>query len=364
MPFAAAPAATHAELAGLIARGDRRRAAALLVRDHASAVLALCRSMVRDARAAEDLSQDAFARAFGALEGFRGEASPRTWLLRIARNRCLDHLDRARRAPWLAGGDPDPEPDAHAAAEPPPYDLLTRREDAARAMAVLGEPERALVVLHFGHGVGYPELADAFSLREGTVRMRISRALARMRAALASEGLAEAADFEVESPTVPRGSRAATSEAARGRASSAGAEAAADDLDAATAATVVASAPDGLDLDEWDSTVASAPPVSTSTGDLDELAQTAIRVLFGDLDAADPAADLSSSAGAAAAAPSAFAVPSAAGPMVTFSSASSPASPSASPSVSSPTSPPTFSALHDEAPPALRDRLDALAAAL
>ena len=49
--------------------------------------------MVRDSRLAEDLSQDVFARAFAALDGFRGEASPRTWLLKIARNRCLDHLD-------------------------------------------------------------------------------------------------------------------------------------------------------------------------------------------------------------------------------------------------------------------------------
>ncbi len=197
-------AATHAELAHLIARGDRKRAASLLVRDHAPAVFALCRAMVRDPRLAEDLSQDAFARAFGALDGFRGEASPRTWLLKIARNRCLDHLDRARRAPWAGGI--DPEPDDHAADEPPPYDLLSRREDAERAMAALGESERALVVLHFGHGVGYPELADSFGLRAGTVRMRISRALARMRAALAYEA---ELDLERAAPTAAAGLRRA-----------------------------------------------------------------------------------------------------------------------------------------------------------
>jgi RNA polymerase sigma-70 factor (ECF subfamily) len=195
-----APAATHAELAHLIARGDRKRAASLLVRDHAPAVFALCRSMVRDPRTAEDLSQDAFARAFRALDGFRGEASPRTWLLKIARNRCLDHLARSRRAPW-AGHD-DPEPDDHAADEPPPYDLLARREDAERAMSALSETERALVVLHFGHGVGYPELADSFGLREGAVRMRISRALARMRFALAPPDVEiGAADFEHSAST-------------------------------------------------------------------------------------------------------------------------------------------------------------------
>jgi RNA polymerase sigma-70 factor (ECF subfamily) len=177
-------AATHAELAYLIARGERKRAASLLVRDHAPVVFALCRAMIRDPRLAEDLSQDAFMYAFRALCRFRGEASPRTWLLRIARNRCLDHLDRARRAPWAGS---EGQPDNHAADVPAAYELLSIREDTELAMSVLGDTERALVVLHFGHGVAYRELADSFGLREGAVRMRISRALARMRAALAND---------------------------------------------------------------------------------------------------------------------------------------------------------------------------------
>jgi len=249
-----AAAATHTELAHLIARGERKHAASLLVRDHAPAVLALCRAMVRDPRLAEDLSQDAFARAFGALDGFRGEASPRTWLLKIARNRCLDHLDRARRTPWA--GDSDPEPDDHAADELPPYDLLARREDAERAMAVLGESERALVVLHFGHGVGYPELADSFGLREGTVRMRISRALARMRAALAAELDRARDDFELEVAT-PALSERAVSAVARSRfeaRTSIGAAAEldddlADDAEGAMAADRAGAAAPTLDLE-------------------------------------------------------------------------------------------------------------------
>jgi RNA polymerase sigma-70 factor, ECF subfamily len=173
------------QLTALLAHGDRRTAAALLVRHFAPAVFSLCRAMVRDAQLAEDLSQDAFARAFGALGGFRAEASPRTWLLKIARNRCLDHLARASRAPW--GREPDHEPDDHPGDQAPPAELLARREDAERAMAALGETERALVVLHFGHGVGYPELADSFGIAQGAVRMRVSRALARMRDALGDD---------------------------------------------------------------------------------------------------------------------------------------------------------------------------------
>jgi RNA polymerase sigma-70 factor, ECF subfamily len=191
---------------------------------HAPAVYALCRAMVRDHVLAEDLAQDTFARAFAGIDGYRGEASPRTWLLAIARNRCLDHIARARRAPW--GADPDPEPDAHVMEQPAPYDLLANRDDAQRAMAVLAENERALVVLHYGHGVGYPELAASFGIAQGAVRMRVSRALAKMRDALAADSFAaleqavaspfddratvahagelDELDFELEQPTPPR----------------------------------------------------------------------------------------------------------------------------------------------------------------
>jgi RNA polymerase sigma-70 factor (ECF subfamily) len=190
-------AATPAELIDLIARGQRKWAASLLVRDHAAAVFALCRAIVRDPRLAEDLSQDAFTQAFGALGRFRGDASPRTWLLRIARNRCLDHLDRARRAPWAGS---DTQPDHHAADLPAPYDVLSVREDTELAMSALGETERALVVLHFGHGMPYRELAESFGLREGAVRMRMSRALARMRAMFADDDEFAA---EVTCPFIP-----------------------------------------------------------------------------------------------------------------------------------------------------------------
>src|SRR5688500_1721433 len=94
--------------------GDVRSAGTLLVSRFADEVYALCRAMVHDAALAEDLSQDVFARAFTALRGFRGEASPRTWLLRIARNRCIDQLRADKRA---IADEPD-EPDEHASDAP------------------------------------------------------------------------------------------------------------------------------------------------------------------------------------------------------------------------------------------------------
>jgi len=167
--------------AALLEAGRRRDAAQWLVESMAADVLGFCRAMVRDPSTAEDLAQDTFHRAFTHLDGYRGEASPRTWILAIARNRCLDHLRRRGRSPYSL------EPaDEDAAADPSPLapELLARRTDVERALASLDEAGRALVVLRFRHGMGYPELADAFGVGQGAIRMRVSRALARMRSAL------------------------------------------------------------------------------------------------------------------------------------------------------------------------------------
>jgi len=164
-----------------LAQGDVRGAARLLVLHHADVVHATCKALVRDGTLAEDLSQEAFARAIAALPGFRGAAQSRTWLLSIARNLCFDHL-RRQKGPIDERAELDVE--AEPSEAPPPFELLARRTDLERGLAVLGETERALVVLHHAHGVGYPELAGSFGIAEGALRMRMSRALGKVRAAL------------------------------------------------------------------------------------------------------------------------------------------------------------------------------------
>jgi RNA polymerase sigma-70 factor (ECF subfamily) len=186
----------------------------MLVQRYASDVYALCRAMVRDATLAEDLSQDAFSRAITSLDSFRGESSVRTWILKIARNRCLDHLARQKRDPFSA--DDDHDADDHPSLERAPLELLTTREDAARALASVGTTERALVVLHFGHGVGYPELSEAFGIKEGALRMRLSRALARMRDAVNEEQFAFGGAAPAEAALLEADEEAAPAQPARG----------------------------------------------------------------------------------------------------------------------------------------------------
>ncbi len=166
-----------------LAQSDVRGAARLLVLHHADAVYATCRAMVRDAHLSEDLSQEAFTKALAALPRFRGESQSRTWLLSITRNVCIDHLRRTKgpideRVPL--------DVEVEVSDAPPAFELLARRGDVERALTPLTEIERAIVVLHHVHGVGYPELASSFGIAEGALRMRMSRALSKMREALSA----------------------------------------------------------------------------------------------------------------------------------------------------------------------------------
>lgn len=167
-----------------LAAGDHRAATEWLVRAHGHDVMRLCVSLVRDPRTAEDLAQDAFGKAFTALGGFRGEASAKTWLLTIARHRCLDHLRRQARQPFLLGREEDLRDHPPADEVPLLSELLARRADLGQGLAALGEAERALVVLRYAHGLSYDELASSFGIKPGTARMRVARALEKMRGAI------------------------------------------------------------------------------------------------------------------------------------------------------------------------------------
>ncbi len=172
----------EAPILQLLSLDDVRGAANQLVQAYASEVLGLCTDLVRDRSLADDLAQEAFTRAFGGLGQFRGESSLRTWLLTITRHICFDHLRRRRISPWTwqHDGEAEEQPDL----SPLLPELLSNREEAARALDALEESDRALIMLRFCHGLDSIEIAEVFGIKPGAVRMRSSRALTRMRAVL------------------------------------------------------------------------------------------------------------------------------------------------------------------------------------
>ncbi|MCW2605657.1 MAG: polymerase sigma-C factor [Frankiales bacterium] len=157
------------ELAGWAqaARDGDPVAVAALVRATQQEVRRLCAWLV-DPASADDLAQDTYVRALGALPGYEARSPFRPWLLSIARRTCADELRRrARRrnlVSRLRGGLQDRWPDRTEAVAL--EDLLARLDRDRREAFVLTQ------VL----GLSYGEAAQVCDVPVGTIRSRVARA--------------------------------------------------------------------------------------------------------------------------------------------------------------------------------------------
>lgn len=174
-----------------------------LVAAHARDVLGLVSMMVHDAAAAETLTQSIFERAFAAADREQ-QSDPRTWLLAIARDRCIEHLQASETSLWGTDSGFDKPPTESDPDELElPFDLVERRADVKTALVDLGEAERALIALRYGHGIDYATLATVFKEDESAIRSRLVLALRRMRRALETT----VTDLPLDSPHAPAGTK-------------------------------------------------------------------------------------------------------------------------------------------------------------
>ena len=124
---------------------------------------------------AEDVSQDAFLRAFHRLGDFRGDAPFRSWLLRITHNAALDHLARRRAEPV----GPETFDASEQSAQRPPAERLEVRERIERLerkLRGLSPQHRVVLVLRDAEGLSYEEIADITATPLGSVKGRLHRA--------------------------------------------------------------------------------------------------------------------------------------------------------------------------------------------
>lgn len=140
---------------------------------------------------AEDLAQDTFVKAFGAIRRFQGGSALYTWLYRIAVNTARDWADWKRRRPAVPL-DGEHGPIAEPATDPgdSPLARLERREAVQavhRALERLPEPFRTTLVLREMEGCSYEEIARLLDISIGTVESRIFRARMRLRALLSAD---------------------------------------------------------------------------------------------------------------------------------------------------------------------------------
>ena len=174
------PPASDEGWAAAAARGDPG-AFGRLVQRHGARVHALCRRLLADSEEARDAAQEAFARAYEALSSYDGALPFLPWLLRIARNHCLDALRRraARRAVAPAAAEVDLVDPVR------PADEALAGAEAGRALwsalARLPEPQREALVLHHMEQLPTREVAAVLGVPHGTVLTWLHRGRHRLR---------------------------------------------------------------------------------------------------------------------------------------------------------------------------------------
>ena len=171
-------------------RGDKR-AFELLVMKYQRKLGRLLSRLVRDPGEVEDVTQEAFIKAYRALPNFRGESAFYTWLYRIGINTAKNYLVAlGRRAPTTTEFDNE-EAESFEEAEglrdsaTPESELLGKEIGATvnKAMDALPEDLRTAISLREIEGLSYEEIASVMNCPIGTVRSRIFRA----REAIAAE---------------------------------------------------------------------------------------------------------------------------------------------------------------------------------
>jgi RNA polymerase sigma factor (sigma-70 family) len=167
-----------------------------LVLSYQDAVFSLASWMVNDDVLAEDIAQTAFLAAYRNIRQFHG-GSFRAWLLQITRNSCIDELRRRNRHPWQpleptnAVDQPLENADWLVDRGPSPEELVIQREEqrkVERSIQQLADPFREVLILIDIEAYGYQEAATVLNAPLGTIKSRLVRARAYLRALL-DEGL-------------------------------------------------------------------------------------------------------------------------------------------------------------------------------
>ena len=183
---------SDAELAGEALAGSQAACAALVAR-YATAAVNLSARLVGDRALAEDLSQEAFARAFARLASYDPQRRFAAWFLQIVRNVTIDHL-RQKRLKTVSLSqleDAGYRGPPSGSAESSPYRQAVHGQlaDAIdRALQRLRPEYREVVVLHYQEGLTNLEIAEILALPSGTVKTHLHRARKELASMLTEEG--------------------------------------------------------------------------------------------------------------------------------------------------------------------------------
>ncbi len=180
----------ESELVERAKAGDRIAMGDLYER-HSRRVYTVVRRLVGDDHLAEDLSQEAWIRAFEKLHLFRGEAAFGTWLYRLATNVALNRLRRSSKRGDVESAAELPRVSA------PPDDAVVNRRLLSAAIDQLPHGYRQVLVLHDVEGWTHEEIGQSLGCSAGTSKSQLHKARARMRSLITPVSTRSEAGSEV-----------------------------------------------------------------------------------------------------------------------------------------------------------------------
>ncbi|MCB0262542.1 MAG: sigma-70 family RNA polymerase sigma factor [Calditrichia bacterium] len=165
------------------ARNGDQKAFEQLLNKYRNLVYHVMLRMVRNPQEAEDLCQEAFIKAFSALQSFNEEFAFSTWLMKIASNNCIDFL-RKKKLRTYSIDEPVKYKDEQVQFELPDHDPTPERQIIDRerskmiddAIQALPPRYRQVIVLRHKEEKSYEEISELLQLPLGTVKARIFRA--------------------------------------------------------------------------------------------------------------------------------------------------------------------------------------------
>jgi RNA polymerase sigma factor (sigma-70 family) len=178
----------------LVARAQRGEVHAYerLLRRHQDLAFRTAFLVTRSRSDAEDAAQEGFVTAWHALDRFRPGAPFRPWLLAIVANEARNRIRSARRQESLTLRAAEDRPSGDAAPSPEAAALASeRRKILLAAVNRLSESDREMLACRYFMELSEAETASVLGCRRGTVKSRTSRALGRLRAILAEQGVAQ-----------------------------------------------------------------------------------------------------------------------------------------------------------------------------
>ncbi|WP_245586039.1 RNA polymerase sigma factor [Paenibacillus pinihumi] len=160
-----------------------------LIRDYGQEVWNYAFLIGRNRSLADDITQDVFIRAYRHLDSFRGEASVKTWLLRITRNLSYNYKNSAFFRRTILPGRIIPNGQQRSAEQAFLDEEATN--EVWRHVFSLPAKHREILLLHARHQLSMTEIASLLGIPEGTAKSRLFAARQKLSRLLKEEGTYE-----------------------------------------------------------------------------------------------------------------------------------------------------------------------------